>query len=224
VTSQPDGGVAASIDATYSIRQPAEHCGNQLPPLVGDGPVTECVLGPGHQGSHANHEGARWIETTPAADDRAALLERVLDDADHHDRAATQAHDEGIPELMYTQSGIAGGLRIAAADIARGRPDLVARLKQRIDQRGPVTPATGYCPHCGRGDVAPTADEYEQARRRAVRIQTLLDEQRDRIRKIHQRSESGNVCVHCSERDYPDYTVAWPCPTITALEPLKEQS
>lgn len=28
-------------------------------------------------------------------------------------------------------------------------------------------PAAGYCPHCGRGDAGPTADEYEQARQRA---------------------------------------------------------
>ena len=61
--------------------------------------------------------------------------------------------------------------------------------------------------------------ELEASQRRAIRIQTLLDEQRDRMRKIHQRSEAGSVCVHCSERDYPDYTVAWPCPTIAALEP-----
>ncbi|MFD9444975.1 hypothetical protein [Streptomyces sp. NPDC060001] len=28
----------------------------------------------------------------------------------------------------------------------------------------------GYCPHCGRGDCAPTADEYEQQRQRAERV------------------------------------------------------
>jgi len=52
-------------------------------------------------------------------------------------------------------------------------------------------PDAGYCPDCGRGDAGPTADEYEQQRRRAetaerrtIRIQTLLDEQRDRVRKL----------------------------------------
>ena len=43
--------------------------------------------------------------------------------------------------------------------------------------------AAGYCPHCGRGDCAPTADEYEASQRRAIRIQTLLDEHRDQARK-----------------------------------------
>jgi hypothetical protein len=35
--------------------------------------------------------------------------------------------------------------------------------------------ASGYCPHCGRGDCAPTADEYEQARRRAVTLVERAD-------------------------------------------------
>lgn len=47
-----------------------------------------------------------------------------------------------------------------------------------------VAIATGYCPHCGSGDAGPTADMYEASQRRAVRIQTLLDEQRDRVRKL----------------------------------------
>lgn len=196
-----------------SVR-PAEHCGAQFPAFEGQ-PPAECVLRPGHHGSHANHEGTRWITTTPAADDRAALLDRVLDDADHHDRAATQAHDKGIPELMYTQSGIACGLRIAAADIARGRPDLVARLKQRIDQRNPIEPAAGYCPHCGRGDVAPTADEYEEARRRAVRIQTLLDDTRHRIRAI-----ANELIEHGCPWDGNEPEAGRRI--LTALEPPKE--
>lgn len=87
---QADRGVASSIDAAYAIRPPAEHCGHILPGFFTDR-WTECVLRPGHQGSHANHEGARWVEK----------------------------------------------------------------------------PAAGYCPHCGRGDAGPTADQYEQLRKRA---------------------------------------------------------
>lgn len=44
--------------------------------------------------------------------------------------------------------------------------------------------AAGYCPHCGRGDAGPTADDYEASQRRAIRIQTLLDDTRDRVRKL----------------------------------------
>ncbi|MCM8552265.1 hypothetical protein [Streptomyces sp. STCH 565 A] len=36
-------------------------------------------------------------------------------------------------------------------------------------------PATdGYCPACGRGDCAPTPDEYEQQRQRAARAEAAL--------------------------------------------------
>lgn len=75
------------IDTT----QPVEHCGDQLP-RIGEDAFTECILRPGHQGSHANFEGTRWTRKQPTA---------------------------------------------------------------------------GYCPHCGRGDAGPTADEYEQLRKRA---------------------------------------------------------
>ncbi|MEV7140738.1 hypothetical protein [Streptomyces tauricus] len=32
----------------------------------------------------------------------------------------------------------------------------------------------GYCPSCGRGDVAPTADEYEQQRQRAEKAEAAI--------------------------------------------------
>lgn len=41
-------------------RQPVEHCGAQFPAFEGQ-PPTECVLRPGHQGSHANECDTRWI-------------------------------------------------------------------------------------------------------------------------------------------------------------------
>ncbi|MBT2477615.1 hypothetical protein [Streptomyces sp. ISL-94] len=47
-------------------------------------------------------------------------------------------------------------------------------------------PAAGYCPHCGRGDAGPTADEYDQqrqqteaAKRSAIRLQTRIDAVRE---------------------------------------------
>ncbi|MFE9398630.1 hypothetical protein [Streptomyces flavidovirens] len=47
--------------------QPIEHCG-ELPPglgLNGAIPSGECVLRPGHSGSHATDTGMRWWRTTP---------------------------------------------------------------------------------------------------------------------------------------------------------------
>lgn len=53
-------------------------------------------------------------------------------------------------------------------------------------------------------------EAYQASQRRTIRIQTLLDEQRDRIRKIHRRYADGT----CWADGEP-----YPCPTITALEP-----
>lgn len=44
-------------------------------------------------------------------------------------------------------------------------------------------PGAGYCPHCGRGDAAPTVDQYEQQRQRAVALQVRIDAGRDWARK-----------------------------------------
>jgi hypothetical protein len=53
---------------------PAERCGDVLTPVLG-GESTECVLRPGHQGSHADEAGTRWRLTTPSAPaDRDAVL------------------------------------------------------------------------------------------------------------------------------------------------------
>jgi hypothetical protein len=38
-----------------------------------------------------------------------------------------------------------------------------------------------------------------------------------RIHALHRRNEHSGNCEHCSKRDYPDYEVPWPCPTIQAL-------
>jgi hypothetical protein len=49
-------------EASMSAPIPAEHCGNVVNRPVGGG-VTECVLRPGHTGSHADQTGMRWMET-----------------------------------------------------------------------------------------------------------------------------------------------------------------
>lgn len=40
----------------------------------------------------------------------------------------------------------------------------------------------------------------------------------DRVRALHVRNANTGDCEHCSERDYPDYAVPHPCPTIRALD------
>lgn len=45
---------------TPDTAHPCEHCGNLAPQILEHSPRTECVLRPGHTGSHANERGARW--------------------------------------------------------------------------------------------------------------------------------------------------------------------
>lgn len=59
--------------------------------------------------------------------------------------------------------------------------------------------------------------EVEASQRRAIRIQTLLDDTRDRVRKIHRND--GGLCTECST---DQRGALWPCNTVDALEPLKE--
>lgn len=48
---------------------PREHCGSLAPQFFENGPRVECVLRPGHQGSHADDRSARWWLMPGAAKD-----------------------------------------------------------------------------------------------------------------------------------------------------------
>ncbi|MFC9700893.1 hypothetical protein ACFTWD_09400 [Streptomyces sp. NPDC056943] len=58
---------------TQTTDRPAEHCGHQPDHVIGQ--PTECVLRPGHSGSHADHRGMRWwmanLGDTPISQDQA---------------------------------------------------------------------------------------------------------------------------------------------------------
>lgn len=56
--NKPAGAVCVH-DVSVPKQQPREHCGD-LKPYWTAGPRTECVLPPGHAGSHADDHGARW--------------------------------------------------------------------------------------------------------------------------------------------------------------------
>lgn len=38
-----------------------------------------------------------------------------------------------------------------------------------------------------------------------------------RVHALHRRNEHTGDCEHCSQHDYPDYSVSWPCATVQAL-------
>ncbi|MFF4791884.1 hypothetical protein ACFY2M_19445 [Streptomyces sp. NPDC001276] len=58
----------------------------------------------------------------------------------------------------------------AAWDEPKGNPMPEPQLPE------PAPSITGYCPACGRGDAAPTADDWEQQRQRADTAEAALRE------------------------------------------------
>lgn len=97
-------------------------------------------------------------------------------------------------------------------------------------------PNRGYCEHCGRGDCAPTAEQYHQLTQRAEQAERERDEYRERftnqitagselveklqqaeaavrrVRGVHNGGSAENtvLCVACCE--------VLPCPTLRALD------
>lgn len=160
----PPAGRGAVVDAVLAlVSQPAEHCGAVLPGIW-EQPPTECVLRPGHQGSHANHDGARWIET--------AERDHCLDN----------------PQVMA-----AIGYPVRCPHCATTVPPTHwTKHLQRHHPEVDAFAAAGYCPHCGRGDAGPTADQYEQQRQRAEKAEAALARIRDAV-ALHRQ---GLISVH----------------------------
>lgn len=79
---------------------------------------------------------------------------------------------------------------------------------------------TGYCPHCGRGDCSPTADQWAEQKQRADKAEAAIA----RVRAIHapgrdwswkpfgceHHGAHAQPCAHCG--------VCSPCPTLAALD------
>lgn len=194
----PADGQAAVADAVLDAvdAEPAERCGATFPAFEG-APPTECILRPGHQGSHANEDDTRWIETPNAATtlhapacvhcDNTRLDPNDLGDWDPTVGRIVPGSQAPCPECVGRDACLDNPLLTAAIGLPIRCPHCETTVPpthwtKHLQRHHPEADA-GYCPHCGRGDAGPTADEYEQARRNAVRIQTLLDETRDRARK-----------------------------------------
>jgi hypothetical protein len=57
---------------------------------------------------------------------------------------------------------------------------------------------TGYCPACGRGDAAPTADDWEQQRQRADRAEAEL---RDRVHADSADAAAGSYARRAEQAE-----------------------
>lgn len=62
---------------------------------------------------------------------------------------------------------------------------------QSSPEQPPAPGLTGYCPSCGRGDVAPTAEEYEQQRQRAAQAEAAIERVRDYAADIERSGWTG---------------------------------
>lgn len=118
--------------------------------------------------------------------------------------------------------------------------DELDALHDQLDQLRAV--ARGYCPACGRGDAAPTVQDWEQQKQRgdeaetrlahlqatseaAGRLLTRTTDERDQLRaaitRVRQLHQPTGVVAAAEAGVEPDCAVCgpnrWPCPTYEAV-------
>ena len=100
------------------MTQPTEHCGHQPDPVIGNR-ATECVLRPGHSGSHADKTGMRWwladlgaealaderhapgvTDPTPAEQRRAAAVSAIASTLNDHDQWVSLSVREALADAV----------------------------------------------------------------------------------------------------------------------------
>jgi hypothetical protein len=113
------------------VIKPAEHCGDISPGPLGC--RSECVLRPGHSGSHADDQGGRWWEdpgrTTPdnpatSSDTADSPLQQLLADAvrpwlldaDDADEADVQHCAAAVAAAILPTTRLLGALHKSAHD------------------------------------------------------------------------------------------------------------
>lgn len=104
-----------------NFAQPAEYCGDSAYLPLGGG-TTECVLRPGHSGSHANETGTRWSldqSAQPVQTDEAAWRRKAIRRAIRLGRYETtlNAVRELAAEQVTARSEWGDGYRDALRDL-----------------------------------------------------------------------------------------------------------
>jgi hypothetical protein len=96
--------------------------------------------------------------------------------------------------------------------------DMLVTAKNQLAELRAV--ARGYCPACGRGDAAPTVDDWEQQKQRADQFAVTLDEV---LRHFIHKGHPGEPCLQTgwiSERTVARWreTLYQPTPAPAATE------
>lgn len=123
-------GVLAHVEGVTVA--PAAHCGHLSPVTLPSTPPTECALHPGHQGSHADHQGARWW---PIAEQQPVdTAHRYCILCGNHSQPDHTCDPAGLGE-MY------GSLATLAETAHERAEQLASTLREVLDviaHRGPV--------------------------------------------------------------------------------------
>lgn len=111
-----------------SANRPHEHCGHLMPALVA-GERTECVLRPGHSGSHADDRGGRWRYDPHYHLAPAGLREQIA------------AALEDYPADHWTPSDVAGWIMPTVAAAFDQYREQVANNAEQPPRTTPNNPA-----------------------------------------------------------------------------------
>lgn len=111
-----------------SANRPREYCGHLTPPLVA-GERTECVLRPGHSGSHADDRGGRWRYDPHYHLAPAGLREQIA------------AALEDYPADHWTPSDVAGWIMPTVAAAFDQYREQVANNAEQPPRTTPNNPA-----------------------------------------------------------------------------------
>jgi len=88
--------------------------------------------------------------------------------------------------------------------------DLAEMLVKAQDQLAALRQvARGYCPACGRGDAAPTVDNWEQQRQRADHLAGLLAEVLGQFQPLRPEHNPTGEPTHWQARVLPYEIDAW---------------
>ncbi|MGW6566463.1 hypothetical protein [Streptomyces sp. NPDC054975] len=113
---------------------PAEHCGHQPDRLVSRR-LTECVLRPGHSGSHADQTGMRWWMAKQADAPTRHTVDSITSDAlDQLYADLNWAREQLLAAQQETTDAVTRAERAeAAVERVRAELDAIDRDRARLD-------------------------------------------------------------------------------------------